>query len=174
MKRTITAVLVLIALLIGGTLLWELAYDDYAAKAKEIGELANGAERACGHIGELIAMFPALEARRSRGAVHDATSGVDHHGCRIELYGRNVALIRGHWPHEIVRERLLATHWREDISRAADGPGSTAFATTKDSVACLFSAAWALSDRTESEPAASEYRFGFGCLRIAGDKTSEW
>jgi hypothetical protein len=174
MKRTISFIFVLIAVLVGGTLTWELAYDDYAETAKEIAEMVDSAELACGQIGELMPMFPTLEATRSRGAVHDARSAVDHHGCRIDLYARNVALISGHWPHEIVRQRLLADYWQEDISRAADGPGSTAFAATKDSVACLFSASWTLGDQTDPEPVASEYRLGVGCFRIAADKRSEW
>ena len=40
MKITIIVILVLLAVLVGGTLTWELAYDDYAETAKEIAEFS--------------------------------------------------------------------------------------------------------------------------------------
>lgn len=107
---------------------------------------------------------------------HDARSAgdEDQSGCRIDLSAREMPLIDGHWPHERLRNRLLTEGWRENLSRAADGAGSTAFALSRDSVACLFSASWTLADWTDPAPVATEYRFGAGCYRPAADGPSGW
>ena len=130
-------------------------------------ELPGLVKSTCTEIASLARTLPGLTIKESTGAVHDDKTGVDHSGCRIVGAGESVEYRDDEWPHEILRTRMTNDEWREDISRAADGAGSTAFAVRKGTVLCLFSAAWITSALSEPETSASSsYEFEVGCFEI--------
>ncbi|MDH3510844.1 MAG: hypothetical protein OER85_08285 [Gammaproteobacteria bacterium] len=130
---------------------------------------------ACMQIAVAARKISGLTVRESAGTVYDDKTGTGYKGCRIVADGDGVEYRDDKWPHDILRARMMADEWREDISRAADGAGSTAFAIRKSTALCLFAAAWSISDRSEPETlAASRYTFEVGCFAIkeAGEQAA--
>jgi hypothetical protein len=121
---------------------------------------------ACKDIGLLVGRFSGLIVTESEGTVHDGKTGSDHYGCRLVGAGTNVEYREDKWPHNVRRMRMTSDMWQEDISRAADGAGSTAFAVRKGDALCLFSAAWNITDSSERESATGEYRFEVCCFEV--------
>lgn len=124
------------------------------------------AKTACLEIALLAQEFSGLTVAQSEGTIHDGKTGSVYPGCRIIGTGDRVAYHDAGWPHDRLRMRMTSDGWREDITRAADGAGSTAFAIHKGAAMCLFSAAWTINDPSEQEPGTQEYKFEVGCFEV--------
>lgn len=130
---------------------------------------------ACIQIAAAASKISGVTIRESAGTVYDDKTGLDYNGCRIVGDGDGVEYRDDKWPHDILRARMMADGWQEDISRAADGAGSTAFAIRKSTALCLFAAAWSISDLSEpGNLAAGRYKFEVGCfaLEAAGERAA--
>ena len=120
---------------------------------------------ACAEIVSLAMNLTGVNVRRSDGTVRDDNSGVNLDGCR--LVGRKEAVVyrEDGWPHDIFRIRLISEGWREDLTRAADGAGSTAFALRRGVTLCLFAAAWdSASPSGQGLFVTGRYRLEAGCF----------
>jgi len=125
------------------------------------------AKTACTEIAKLAERFSGLTVEASGGVVRDHMMDSNHDGCRVAAAGQDVGFRNNQWPHEALRSRMISGKWREEISRAGDGAGSTAFALRKGIVLCLWSAVWSTTELSEPEmPTAASYRFEVGCFEI--------
>jgi hypothetical protein len=123
---------------------------------------------ACTEIAALASKFSGLTISQSVGSVHDDRTDSDHIGCRIVGFSDGIHYRGYKWPHDILRMRMTSEEWREDISRAADGAGSTAFALRKGTSLCLFSAIWDANDSSEPDAVATNsYRVEVGCFELS-------
>jgi hypothetical protein len=120
---------------------------------------------ACKAIADLASKLPGLTVKDSDGTVHDHKTDSSHNGCRIVGASDGAQYRKDEWPHDILRIRMISESWREDIGRAADGAGSTAFAIRKGTAMCLFSASWDTGEPSESGISATgEYKIEVGCF----------
>lgn len=129
-------------------------------------EQTDLARTACMEIAHLARQFPGLTVTESQGTVHDSRDGSDHYGCRVVGASAAVEYRDAEMPHDFLRMRLISDGWREDISRAADGAGSTAFAVIRGAAVCLFSAAWNFGDPSERGSVTNEYKYEAGCFEV--------
>lgn len=128
-------------------------------------EQPDSAQTACTEIVTLARQLPGLAVRLSEGIVRDDKTGSNHNGCRVIGAGESVEYRDNGWPHDILRMQMKFHNWREDISRAADGAGSTAFALRKGVVLCLFSSIWNTDDLRELETlVTASYKFEIRCF----------
>ena len=128
-------------------------------------ESTDLAKTACKEIAALANEFSELKTSKFDGAVHDGKTGLDYVGCRMVGAGAGIDYRDDKWPHDILRMRMMSDNWQEDISRAADGAGSTAFALRKGAVLCVFSASWIITEPFEPDAAeARSYKFAAGCF----------
>lgn len=138
-----------------------LEADSIPASGNEHGNLVDAA---CNDIARVAEELPGLSISQIDGTVHDDKTDLDFIGCRIAGGGSGIAYRDDKWPHDFLRNRMLADDWREDISRAADGSGSTAFAIRKGAVLCVFSAIWIISEPFDPDAAeATRYKLDVGC-----------
>ena len=132
-----------------------------------VSSLAN-AQTSCTEIATTVKQFAELTVTVREGTIRDDKTDSTHKGCRIVASGHRVEYRDDNWPHDILRMQLISENWREDISRAADGAGSTAFAVRKEVALCLFSAMWS--------SAASSYELVIRCFDTdsAAPEFADW
>jgi hypothetical protein len=125
----------------------------------------NLAENACTKVAVWSGRFPQLTVETLAGPIRDDKTGRDYIGCRVVSVGDGIEYRDDKWPHDILRMNMLAHDWQEDISRAADGAGSTAFAVSKDAALCVFSAIWITEEPFEPVTSkAGNYRVEVICF----------
>lgn len=66
---------------------------------------------------------------------------------------------------------MEADNWREDITRAGDGPSSTTYSLYRDKSMCTISAMWgvAITEKT-STAFTTQYELEAGCMKLPANK----
>lgn len=136
--------------------------DEFSLAGAERPDLAR---QACTEIARRTGEFSGLTVKQFEGPVRGHKTGQDYPGCRVASDGGEIDYHDDKWPHDILLMHMLEDHWQEDISRAADGSGSTAFALRKDSALCVFSATWIIREPFDPAAAvATRYQFEVNCF----------
>lgn len=137
--------------------------------ALQTSQEADHAGVVCKEIARQVRQLSGLEVKVSNGVVRDHKAGTTHEGCRVVGTAQGLEYRDNAWPHERLRKRLTSDKWREDLNRAADGAGSTAFGLRKGALLCLFSVVWNTHDPAESETlTATSYKLEVGCFESGG------
>jgi hypothetical protein len=117
----------------------------------------------CRTIAAILAVYPALEVRKSEEPVRDVQGIPERHGCRIIAFGPTSGIAGETDPAEAVKRLLQGTGWTEEIRYAADGPGTTSFAFRKCGMLCWVSGG-AHSWIEDGKPFSSDkYELEAGC-----------
>lgn len=98
--------------------------------------------RACDSITEILKKIEGLYVTGANGVVEDGKTGKPAIGCKVYVTSKTIQNKRGEFPHDILRKQLESNMWREDITRAGDGPGSTTYSLYYKEVMCIISAVW--------------------------------
>ena len=95
---------------------------------------------ACESVAGLIRQVPGLKPQVTDGIVGDVQQRCKHDtGCTVRLATPFTSVEKSAMQDLKIRVRLAADGWKEDISYAADGPNTTAFAFRKGGILCCFS-----------------------------------
>ena len=93
----------------------------------------------CQTIAAILSVYPTLEVRKSEEPIRDLQGIPERPGCRIIAFGPTWGIAGEIDPAEAVRGHFQGTDWMEEISYAADGPGTTSFAFRKNRMLCRVS-----------------------------------
>jgi hypothetical protein len=93
----------------------------------------------CETIAAILAVYPALEVRKSEGPVRVSQDIPERSGCRVFASGPASGVAGEIDPAESVRVQFRWDGWIEDTRLAADGPGTSSFAFRKNGVLCMVS-----------------------------------
>jgi hypothetical protein len=93
----------------------------------------------CRTIAAILAVYPALEVRKSKEPVRELQGIPERPGCRIIASGPASGIVGEIDPAESVRGHFRGKGWKEEISYSADGPGTTSFAFRNDGILCRVS-----------------------------------
>jgi len=119
---------------------------------------------ACESIAALLKGVKGARVVEADGIVDDGGRASRTLGCLVRVSAEVAGGDLPPFPHDIVKKEFESGSWREDLSRAGDGPGSTTYTLHSDTVTCIFSAMW--SDVQESAITAYELEVScFGTLR---------
>ena len=134
-------------------------------------EYDHNVASACDSIAEILKTIEGLHVIQADGIVRDHKTGTETIGCLAYVTGNIHRNNRSEFPHETLREKLEANTWREDISRAGDGPSSTTYSLGRDEAMCTISAIWGFASKEEKNTLPEdEYELQAQCMKRPANK----
>jgi len=138
---------------------------------EEFEEYTDNVSRACDSIVEILKKVDGIRVIQADGIVRDHKTGAATIGCLAYVTGYINRNSISDFPHDALRKEMETYRWREDISRAGDGPSSTTYSLYRDEAMCTISALWVFTSK-EEETIASEnqYELEAQCMKRPANK----
>lgn len=137
-----------------------------------VNEYTGRLEYACDSIAEILRTVERLQVIQAEGFVEDDKTARKSIGCMAFAASDIILNESGEFPHDILRKGLEAGRWREDLSRAGDGPGSTTFSLYRHETMCTISAMWGASVRDDTRNAPNTiYELEAECMNMPADRS---
>jgi len=134
-------------------------------------EYSEDVAKACDSISETLKKIEKMHVIQADGFVQDHKTGRMTIGCMAYVTSNIFDNQRGVFPHDTLRKKMEADTWREDLTRAGDGPSSTTYSLYRDEAMCTISAMWgaAISAKTSTAP-KTQYELEARCMEMPADK----
>jgi hypothetical protein len=118
---------------------------------------------ACDSLSGMLKKVEGMRVVAADGIDGDHRAGDRTPGCQVHATAEfeSGAFL---FPHDTMKEDLEADSWREDISRAGDGPASTTYSLFNGDVRCVFSAIWSSGGSNAPTRAPTIYELEVSCF----------